>query len=218
MKQSTFKHGRADEWTSERIGQLAAQEIMQLRDNAERLNEPDLAALCSEVLAKVRSRARTELRGKAGPGTKARKLIARGKAFEARGVWLQDARTSWGGVRKSDGAVVLALWAEAIESADGTCRYLLWAANAEGSRPWSDTPAGRERLEHCKRAIELGGAEGLLVYGRRLEGRLPEERASAILGVDADTVLSFEVEARGAEFWAVWGAKAVESPDAQLPS
>ena len=220
MKQSTFKHGRADEWTRERIGQLAAQEIMQLRDNAERLNEPDLAALCSEVLAQARARARTALRGKpgAGPGTKARKLIARGKAFEARGVWLQDARTSWGGVRKSDGAVVMALWAEAIESADGACRYLLWAANAEGARPWSDTPAGRERLEHCKRAIELGGAEGLLVYGRRLEGRLPEERASAIHGVDADTVLSFEVEARGGEFWAVWGAKPAESPAAPLPS
>ena len=53
MKQGTFKHGRADEWTRERIGQLAAQEIMQLRDNAERLNEPDLAALCSDVLAQA---------------------------------------------------------------------------------------------------------------------------------------------------------------------
>jgi hypothetical protein len=218
MKQSTFKHGRADEWTRERIAQLAAQEIMQLRDNAERLNEPDLAALCSEVLAQARARARTELRGKAGPGTKARRLIARGKAFEARGVWLQDARTSWGGVRKSDGAVVMALWADAIESADGGCRYLLWVPNAEGARPWSDTPAGRERLEHCKRAIELGRAEGLLVYGRRLEGRLPEERASAIHGVDPDTVVSFEVEARGAEFWAVWGGSPPASPAAQLPS
>ncbi len=218
MKQSVFKRGRAEEWTRERIGQLPALEITQLRANAERLNEPELAALCSEVLTEARSRARKELRGNGGPRTKARKLIARSKAFEARGVWLQDARTSWGGVRKSDGAVVLALWAEAIESADGTCRYLLWAANAAGSRPWSDSAAGRERLEHCKRAIELGRAEGLLVYGQRLEGRLPEERASAIHGVDADTVLSFEVEVKGEEFWAVWGGKPAASPAAQLPS
>jgi hypothetical protein len=107
------------------------------------------------------------------------------------------------------------LWAEAIESADGGCRYLLWAANAAGTRPWSDTPAGRERLEHCKRAIELGRAEGLLVYGQRLEGRLPEDRASAIHGVDAETVLLFEVEKRGQAFWAVWGRKPAGSPAVQ---
>ena len=70
----------------------------------------------------------------------------------------------------------MALWAEAIESAEGGCRSLLWSANADGSRPWSDTSAGKERLEHCKRAVELGRAEGLLVYGQRLEGRLPEDR------------------------------------------
>jgi hypothetical protein len=46
-----------------------------------------------------------------------------------------------------------------------------------------------------------------LVYGQRLEGRLPEERASTIHGVDAETVLVFEVEQRGEEFWAVWGRK-----------
>jgi hypothetical protein len=208
MKQSTFKRGRAEEWTRERIGQLSAQDIMQLRANAERLNEPGVAALCTEALvAKARPRARTDLRSDSGPRTEARKLIARAKAFEARGVWLQDARTSWGGVRKSDGAIVMALWADAIESTDGGCRYLLWAANTAGTRPWSDTAAGRERLDHCKRAIELGRAEGLLVYGQRLEGRLPEERASTIHGVDAETVLVFEVEQRGEEFWAVWGRK-----------
>jgi hypothetical protein len=217
MKQS--RRGRAEDWTRERVEQLSAQDIKQLRANAERLNEPGVATLCSDVLqARARSRARTGLRADSGPRTTARKLIARAKAFEARGVWLQDPRTSWGGVRKSDGGVVMALWADAIESADGGWRYLLWAANAAGTRPWSDTPGGRERLEHCKRALELGRAEGLLVYGRRLEGRLPEERASAVHGVDAETVLVFEVEAHGQEFWAVWGRKASgESAPAAAP-
>lgn len=218
MKQSVFKRGRAEAWTSERIEQLSVQDIKQLRANAERLNEPGVAALCSDVLkAKGRPRTQTNLRDKLGPRTEARKLIARAKAFEARGVWLQDARTSWGGVRKSDGAVVMALWAEAIESADGGCRYLLWAANAAGTRPWSDTAAGRERLEHCKRAIEQGRAEGLLVYGQRLEGRLPEDKVSAIHGVDPETVILFEVEERGQEFWAVWGRKPAGSPAEQVP-
>jgi hypothetical protein len=208
MKQNAVKRGRPDVWTRERIEQLSAEDIKQLRANAERLNEPGVAALCSEVLVtKARPRGRTALSGDVAPRTKARKLVARAKAFAARGVWLQDVRTSWGGVRKSDGAIVMALWAEAIESAEGGCRYLLWAANAAGVRPWSDTAAGRERLEHCRRAIELGGAEGLLVYGQRLEGRLPEDKASAIHGVDAETVLLFEVEERGQEFWAVWGKK-----------
>lgn len=217
MKQSVARRGRVEQWTRERIERLPAPEIVQLRANAERLDEPDLAALCSVVLTSVRARARAELRGKIEPRTTARRLVARAKAFEARGVWLQDARTSWSGVRKADGTIVMALWAEAIESVDGACRYLLWAANADGARPWSDTPAGRERLEHCKRAIELGRAEGLLVYGQLLEGRLPEDRASAIHGVDPETVVSFEVEARGQEFWAVWGRKPAALPAAQSP-
>lgn len=217
MNQSVAKRGRAESWTRERIAQLPVQEITQLRANAERLNEPDLAALCTDVLTEARSRARTEARSNVAPRTKGRKLIARAKAFEARGVRLQDVRTSWGGVRASDGAIVLALWSDAIESVDGTFRYLLWAANADGSRPWSDTPGGRERLEHCKRAIELGGAEGLLVYGQRLEGKAPEDRASAIYGVDAETVLVLQVEARGEEYWAVWGRKPAESPAVQSP-
>ena len=208
MKQRVVKRGRAEEWTRERIAQLSAQDIRQLRANAERLNEPGVVALCSEVLVEsARLHGRTGLRIDAGQRTKARKLIGRVKAFAARGVWLQDARTSWSGIRKSDGAVVMALWAETIESADGGCRYLLWAANTAGMRPWSDSSAGRERLEHCKRAIKLGRAEGLLVYGQRLDGKLPEERAATIYGIDAETVLEFEVEQRGDEFWAVWGRK-----------
>jgi hypothetical protein len=148
---------------------------------------------------------------KSRPRTRAGRLIARVKAFETRGVFLQDARTSWSGVRKADGKVVMALWADAVESAGGTCRYLLWAPNVDGSRPWSDKPAGRERLEHCKRALDLGGAEGLLVYGQGLTTHLPEDKAYAIHGVDAETVLTFEVEQVGAEFWAKWGKKPAAS-------
>lgn len=205
-----FKRGNAEEWTLTRIGELSVQEIKQLRDNAERLNEPSVVELCRVALQDARSRRGRALR-KSGPRTKARRLIARVNAFEARGVFLQDARTSWSGVRKADGKVVMALWADAVETAGGTCRYLLWAPNVDGSRPWSDKPAGRERLEHCKRALELGSAEGLLVYGQALTTHLPEDKAYKIHGVDPETVLTFEVEQVGADFWAKWGKKAAAS-------
>ena len=197
------KRGVAEEWTIARISDLSVEEIKRLRDNAERLEEPALVERCEAALKESRSTART--RGKSAAATKARRLIGRVKAFEARGVFLQDTRTSWGGIRKSDGAVVLALWAAAIESADGGCRYLLWAPNLGGSRPWSDSAPGRERLEHCRRAVELGTAEGLLVYGQALAAHLPEEKSYAIHGVDAETVVTFRVAKRGDEFWAEWG-------------
>jgi len=205
-----FKHGSAEEWTPSRIADLSLQDIRQLRDNAERLNEPALVGRCDEALKDGRSHA-GRARRKSGGATKARRLIARIKAFEARGVFLQDARGSWGGVRKSDGAVVMALWADAIESVDGGCRYLLWAPNVGGSRPWSDKAAGKERFEHCKRAMELGRAEGLLVYGQALTTHLPEDRAHAVHGVDAETVLSFHVAQHGDEFWAEWGNKRISN-------
>ena len=197
-------------WTLERIAQLCVQDIKQLRDNAKRLNEAGIAALCSEVLVGkaahhggARAGAeKTAFRAKPG------RLIPRSRAFEARGVWLVDTRTSWSGVRKSDGAVAMALWAGSIESAHGACSYLLWAPNVEGSRPWSDSPAGKERLQHCKLAMQQGRAEGLLVYGERLHDRLPEERAYSVHGVDPQTVVVFAVEMHGAEYWAVWGRKA----------
>jgi hypothetical protein len=200
-----FRRERAAEWTAERIGRMTAQEIKQLRDNAERLNEPQIVDLCTAALAGQR---RTQLQGRRSRTTRtqARHLLARTKAFEARGVTLHDPR-SWGGVRKTDGAVVLAIWADAVVSADGSCRYLLWAPNLAGSRPWSDLPPGRERLAHCKSAIEAGKAEGLLVYGQALEGHLPEEKAHAVHGVDAEVVLTFQVEQVGTEYWAVWGKK-----------
>jgi hypothetical protein len=207
--------GAPEEWTLERISQLSAQDIKQLRENAERLKESAVVALCSEALSGKRASSRSGR--KAGPRTKPRHLVARVRAFEARGVWLQDPRTSWGGVRKSDGAVVIALWADAIESADGGCSYLLWAPNVAGSRPWSDEAAGVERLEHCKLALEQGRAEGLLVYGERLSDRIPEDRAYAVHGVDPQTVVVFEVERRGSEYWARWGKKTASAlPETKL--
>lgn len=186
---------------------MSVRDIKQLRENAERLRESEVVALCSEALRGASPRGRSRAGSKTSSRTKARRLIARARAFEARGVWLQDRSASWSGVRKSDGAVVMALWADAIESAEGGCRYLLWAPNIDGSHPWSDQPAGRERLEHCKLALTKGQAEGLLVYGERLTGHIPEEKAYAVHGVDPETVVHFQVEQRGTEYWAHWGKR-----------
>jgi hypothetical protein len=205
MSLNVFKRPGAQKWTSERIAQLSVQDIKQLRENAERLNEDALAALCADVL-KAMPRAPGRPRGGAAPRAKARKLVARRSAFEARGVWLTDS-TCWSGVRKSDGAIVMALWAGAVISADGGCSYLLWRPNDDGAWRWADKAAGRERLAHCKRALELGRAEGLLVYGEALEGSLPEDKAHTVHGVDGETLLVFRVERRGEEYWAVWGKK-----------
>jgi hypothetical protein len=202
-----FKTGRAALWTRERLQQLDRQELQQLRANAERLAEPELAALCAEVLKELPARGRASS-GAASRRKQRTRLISRTKAFEAQGVWLQDVRTSWSGVRKVDGAVVFALWAQAVESQQGGCSCLLWAPNLEGRRPWSDSAAGRERLEHCKAALARGSAEGLLVQGESLEGRLPEDRARSVLGIDPETVVRFRVERRGDEYWAAWGRHA----------
>jgi hypothetical protein len=161
---------------------MTVQDIKQLRENAERLNEVEVVELCKQALAAAAPGGRARTARKPGVRTRARRLIARAKAFEARGVFLQDARTSWSGVRKSD-----------------------------GMRPWSDAPAGKERLDHCRQAIAQGAVEGLLVYGERLAGHIPEDRAYTVHGVDPETVISFRVEMRGAEFWATWGKKAASS-------
>jgi hypothetical protein len=110
-------------------------------------------------------------------------------------------------VRRSDGTVVFGMWADAVQSRDGGCACLLWTPKSEGAHRWSDSPAGRERLRHCQLALAGAGAEGLLVYGERLEGHAPEEKARSIHGVDPQTVVRLRVEKRGEEYWAVWGAR-----------
>lgn len=204
-----FRTPGAAGWTRERLDQLGREELLNLRANADRLAEHELAALCDEVL-KQRPRRGPQSSGASRRKKGGHKLLPRSRAFGARGVWLQDAKTSWSGVRKEDGAVVMALWQASIEAVDGTCACLLWAPNTDGSRPWSDSAAGRERLEHCKLAMERQGAEGLLVHGEALEGRLPEDRARTVLGIDAETVVRFKVELRGDEYWASWGRKAAK--------
>ena len=196
-----IKRGRAELWTLDRLEKLDRQELTQLRSNAERLAESQLVEMCSEVLKKRPARG-----GGAAAAAKQRsRLMPRTRAFQARGVWLQAERTSWSGIRKSDGEIVFAVWAGAVESKSGGCQVLLWAPNIKGSRPWSDTAAGLERLAHCETAIERGAAEGILIHGTALEGHLPEERAQSVHGADPETVLRFKVEKRGDEFWAAWG-------------
>ena len=198
-----IKRGNTNDWSRERVERLSKQEMEALRANAERLGESALADMCAELIKQTRAG------GGKSPVARApkRRLISRAKAFEARGVFLQDPRTSWSGVRKADGKIVMTLWDGAVQSSGGGCACLLWGPNVEGARPWSDSPAGKERLEHCKLALEAG-AEGLLVHGEMLDGRLPEDKARTIHGVDPETVVAFQVEKRGAEYWAVWGKKA----------
>ena len=206
MNSAVFKSAGASAWTRERLDRLGKDELLNLQANAARLGETELAALCEELL-KTRPQ-----RGPASSGAVSRaktkhKFLPRSRAFGARGVWLQDPRTSWSGVRKTDGAVVMALWQAAVQTIDGGCACLLWSPNRDGARPWSESAAGRERLEHCRLAMERGTAEGLLVHGEPLEGRLPEDRARTVLGIDAETVIHFQVELRDGEYWATWGKK-----------
>jgi hypothetical protein len=50
IRSNPYKRGRAQDWPKERIEQLDKQGIQQLRDNAERLGETELATLCADVL------------------------------------------------------------------------------------------------------------------------------------------------------------------------
>jgi hypothetical protein len=196
---------RSNPWTIERIARLAERELTQLRKNAQDLGEAEVVALCDQALLLERP---AHLAQKAGRRLKTNHphLVTRRSAFETRGVRLAGP-SSWGGIRPSDGTVVMSIWKDDIQSNGGVCRYLLWAPNEKGSRPWSDKPDGRERLEHCRQACERGSAEVLLVYGEPLAGHIPEDRASTVSGIDPAVVLHVEVVLRGREYWAIWGAR-----------
>lgn len=51
--------GRTAQWSKERLDKLTTPELRALRENAERLNEGELALLCSELL---KARPRTRLK------------------------------------------------------------------------------------------------------------------------------------------------------------
>jgi hypothetical protein len=208
MQKAAFKPGRGQDWTPERIARLATADLQQLRENAEKLGVTSVVALCDEAL-NARPRAGSN-RGRASTLPKqARNLISRHKAFQARGVVLRQGDSGWSGVRSADDTVVMSLWAPAIVSTDGGCSQLLWSPNHAGARRWSDTAAGQERLKHCKLALERGGGEGILVYGEQFDGEAAEHNARSVYGADPERVIRFKVEQRGAEYWAVWGEKAV---------
>jgi hypothetical protein len=201
---STVLRPHNERWTIERITRLGRGEVTQLRSNAAGLGQVQVVALCDKVLLSAAK--------DPGDGMARRlkasgvRLVSRRSAFETRGVTLHSL-SSWGGIRHSDGMVVMSIWKDGIRSEGGECSYLLWAPNEKGARPWTDKPAGQERLEHCKKACERGAAEALLVYGEPVEGRIPEDKAKTISGVDAVIVLQIAVVLRGREYWAVWGGR-----------
>ncbi len=182
--------GRVARWSKEQIDRLTTPELRALLANAERLKEPEVAALCNEILdARPHGRPPAR-RDKRSP--EARRLLSRGRAFEAHGVSLRNRLWSLGGIA-TDGSVVLVIRADEAQTTDGAHSYLLWAPNIGNSHPWSDSPGGQERLGHCRIALERGVAKGLPLYAK---------------GIAADIVLDLRVEKRGEEYWAVVAAVA----------
>jgi hypothetical protein len=191
--------GRVAKWSKEQVARLSTPELRALLVNAERLNEAEVAAICNELLD-ARPRGRVAVRRRSPEGKELR-LVSRLKAFEIHGVSPHNRIWSRGGIR-TDGAVVITVRAAEVQRAGGMDSYLLWAPNIADSRPWSDTPGGKERLEHCRIALERGGAQGLLAYGDGLATGSPKPNGRQADRVDSRTVLSLRVEKRGEEYWA----------------
>ena len=199
---------RSTVWSAERIQALTTPELRQLHANAQRLQEGDVEALCAQALS-LRGRSalarKPTIRKKRR--TDGRRLISRSQAFGMRGVTLANRFWSRSGLTKTGDVVFAFFNGDVRHEAGGASNCMLWAPNTGGTRPWSDSPGGQERLAHCKKAVERGRAEGLQVFGTPLEGTLPEEKMQSVDGADADSVLDIRVEKRGDQFWASWGGK-----------
>lgn len=185
--------GRVAHWSREQIDKLSTLELRALLANAERLHEPEVAAICNELLdARPHGHPPARRRERAA---EARRLVTRNKAFELHGATVRNRVWSRGGTR-SDGAVVMAMHIEEVRTAGEDMSCLLWAPNLGGSRPWSDSAGGKERLEQCRSALARGAAQGLLMHGA----------AGRAEGVDAENLLELRIEQRGEEYWANWTA------------
>jgi hypothetical protein len=195
-------------WTKSKVEGLKTADVQQLRANALARGNSDIVELCDEVL---RDRPKLRVRKKAERQHEldGRPLVSRGKAFEMRGVKLRNPRWSWGGVRATDGSIVLTVWANDIEKAGHQRSYMLYGPTRGGDRLWADTLGGKERLQQCRAALSRGEAEGILIYGERRGHDLPADEPSKVTGADPYTILRFQIEKRGDEYWAVWGGKVI---------
>jgi hypothetical protein len=198
---SPLPRGRIAQWSRERIAALSTIELRALFDNAQRLHEPEVAAACDEIL---RSRPR-------GLVTRPR-LVTWRRACQLHGVSVRSGKWSRGGIRP-DGAVLMGIAEEDVRRDEDGERYLLWAPNNDLSRPWSDTPGGLERLQHCRIALERGAAEGLLTYSKRAAAAGAEEPGDDGPALRADAkLLSLRVEKLGEEYWGRSSGPAAEAP------
>jgi hypothetical protein len=82
MEKQNLKRGPAALWTREKISLLTTPEVRSLHANAERLMEPEIAALCIEVLG-ARPRTGVTAPGKVKAAPRPRRTKAKAKAEEA---------------------------------------------------------------------------------------------------------------------------------------
>lgn len=120
--------------------------------------------------------------------------LARTQAFDAQRVTLRDPQRSWSGVREEDGVVVFALPAADVRLADSGACCLLWEPGMHGRREAQGPTESEERLEHCRRALRDGVAEGFVIYAGQARTALE--------------LLSLRVVRIGSEYWARWGSVA----------